>query len=395
MKTLLVDDNEINRLVAVSLLETVGVDVETAENGLIACQKITSKPTDYYDAVLMDIQMPELDGLSATKQIKATTGFEDLPVIAMTAHASDAERQKSFDAGMCAHLTKPIERDRLIDALTPHLKRRNGPTTNRPTGRPAVLTGHPCRPGTTIEQLTQSDRCHRSMAKPFFPLCRMLSLPVLLRQFARENASIGSAIAGHHDDERRDDLKALVHQLKGVAGNLRISMVYKACVSLENALKAGEENVVDQVSEIQRELVLTLSEIQELEEKLSEASSPAEPNAASKPSATLGSSEIRAHLQSVIDLLDEGSFDAEERWQAMRDDIFHSMTDADHQTIQDIDAAIQQLNFETAKDGLVLCCPTKTDPAANPIWCQTCGRRRRLVQARCSRDRSVSRQGLL
>ncbi|AZN36864.1 hybrid sensor histidine kinase/response regulator [Iodobacter ciconiae] len=112
-RVLLVEDNEINREVALGILAEVPVIVDIAINGYEAIHKVS---TVHYDLVLMDIQMPELDGLNATEQIRAL-GYTELPIIAMTAHAMSGDRQLSLQAGMNGHITKPINPDLLIGVL--------------------------------------------------------------------------------------------------------------------------------------------------------------------------------------------------------------------------------------------------------------------------------------
>jgi two-component system, sensor histidine kinase and response regulator len=113
-QVLLVEDNAVNRQIATEILEGIGIVVDIAEDGLEAIDKI-KKST--YDAVLMDIQMPEMDGLQATRQIRLDQRFRDLPIIAMTAHAMIGDHEKSLSAGMNDHVVKPIERQKLYSAL--------------------------------------------------------------------------------------------------------------------------------------------------------------------------------------------------------------------------------------------------------------------------------------
>ncbi|MCZ4337141.1 response regulator [Shewanella colwelliana] len=112
---LLVEDNFINQQVATELLKSAGYEVDVAENGQIALDMVDDKP---YDAVLMDIQMPVMDGLTATKALRERYSQQELPVIAMTAHAMSGDREKSLAAGMNAHITKPIVLNELFDTLT-------------------------------------------------------------------------------------------------------------------------------------------------------------------------------------------------------------------------------------------------------------------------------------
>ena len=113
-KVLLVDDVQINRDVAMAFLDRAGLSVDTAVNGR---QAVTMVQSTNYDLVLMDIQMPELDGLSATREIRQDPRHTQLPILAMTAHAMSGDRERSLEVGMNDHLTKPINATTLFDAL--------------------------------------------------------------------------------------------------------------------------------------------------------------------------------------------------------------------------------------------------------------------------------------
>ena len=119
-RILLVEDNEINQLVAEEILKQAGMDVTIAGNGREALALLEAQR---FDLVLMDIQMPEMDGLTATRELRTRERFRDLPVIAMTAHAMSDDRQKSLDAGMNAHITKPIDSIELFSTLAEWLNK--------------------------------------------------------------------------------------------------------------------------------------------------------------------------------------------------------------------------------------------------------------------------------
>jgi CheY-like chemotaxis protein len=104
-RVLLVEDNEINRIVLVELLEKQGVQVDIAENGVEALSKLDHY---HYDCVLMDVQMPIMDGFQATRCLKEVTALIDMPVIAMTANAMKEDRQKCLEVGMVDFISKPI-----------------------------------------------------------------------------------------------------------------------------------------------------------------------------------------------------------------------------------------------------------------------------------------------
>jgi CheY-like chemotaxis protein len=120
---LLVDDVELNRTVALAVLAEAGVQADVAVHGREALDKVLST---HYDLVLMDIQMPEMDGLTATRAIRTEARLRDLPIIAMTAHAMEGDRERSLQAGMQDHLTKPINPDALFAALLRWITPRQG-----------------------------------------------------------------------------------------------------------------------------------------------------------------------------------------------------------------------------------------------------------------------------
>ena len=118
-RVLLVEDNELNREIAVEILHEYGFLVDTAENGAIAVDKVRSSPAGRYDLVLMDIQMPVMDGCTATRRIRALNdpARAAVPIVAMTANVFEEERKRAFDCGMNAFLSKPLVIDALIAAL--------------------------------------------------------------------------------------------------------------------------------------------------------------------------------------------------------------------------------------------------------------------------------------
>ena len=122
-RVLVADDNEINREVVEALLSEFGLVVEQAANGKEACDAIFNQPAGYYDAVLMDVQMPIMNGLEATRTIRASKNktIAKIPIIAFTADAFDEDVQKTREAGMNAHLSKPINPEALMDTLAQFL----------------------------------------------------------------------------------------------------------------------------------------------------------------------------------------------------------------------------------------------------------------------------------
>lgn len=124
---LLVEDNKLNQEIAASILKMAGFNVDTAEDGTVAVDKVLTNPAGTYDVVLMDIQMPRMNGYEATKAIRELEekAKADIPIIAVTADAFEEDRQKALDAGMNGHVTKPIEIPKLLETLAKILKKED------------------------------------------------------------------------------------------------------------------------------------------------------------------------------------------------------------------------------------------------------------------------------
>ena len=117
-RILLVDDVEINRLIVTELLSESGLVIDEAENGQIALQMFEQSPHGYYDLILMDVQMPVMDGYTATQSIRVLPRPDStLPIVALTANAFKEDEEKAAQCGMNAHLGKPIEYEKMIDLI--------------------------------------------------------------------------------------------------------------------------------------------------------------------------------------------------------------------------------------------------------------------------------------
>ncbi|CAA7614100.1 putative Histidine kinase [Candidatus Terasakiella magnetica] len=230
-RVLLVEDNEINRDLATELLGDLGLSVTIAENGQDGVALIMAQP---FDLVLMDIQMPVMDGLTATKLIRADERFRDLPIIAMTAHAMSGDRERSLDAGMNDHVTKPINPGHLTDTLIRWM--------------PVAPVTAPEAPPAAVKPVTNQDALPDQLPPFDIPaaLVRTNGKPKLLRKmmlgFRDKYAKAAPDLRGHLEEGRDEEAQRLAHSLKGIAATLEVKDLAEAAAALEHALRAGQKD---------------------------------------------------------------------------------------------------------------------------------------------------------
>ncbi|MDP4302827.1 response regulator [Leptothrix discophora] len=236
---LLVEDHEINQQVARELLVDAGLQVDVADNGLRATEQVARHD---YDLVLMDLDMPVMDGLAATRAIRAMPGRADLCIVAMTASAMAEDRQRCLDAGMNDFVAKPIEPDKLAQVLLAHIAPgiarapRSAPL--RPITRPPLPLENDDALVLDVPGLDAAVGLRRSGGKK--ALYRSL-----LRKFVDSHADVEqrlqAALARGAQGQRDglDEAQRIAHSLKGVAGNLGASAVQGLASELERRLSAG------------------------------------------------------------------------------------------------------------------------------------------------------------
>ncbi len=248
-RVLLVEDHEINRELATELLTDLGIVVTIAETGREGVDRVMTEP---YDLVLMDIQMPVLDGLTATKLIRSDGRFRDLPIIAMTAHAMSGDREKSLAAGMNDHITKPINPDKLTEALV-----RWMPDQRAVLATPPEPTKVPIPPAEPVQVASLPD--HLSPFDLQAALARANGKPKLLRKmllgFANKYVNTGADLWKHLAEGRIEEAERLAHSLKGIAATLEARDLAVAAGALEQAFRAGHtENLAPLIEAVEREL---------------------------------------------------------------------------------------------------------------------------------------------
>lgn len=222
-RVLLVEDNEINQQVACELLEAAALSVTVAADGTEAL-RILSR--ERFAAVLMDIQMPGMDGLETTRRIREQLHLTELPIIAMTAHAMASDRAASLEAGMNDHVNKPIEPKELFHALTRWITPQEGPL---PPGG-----------GTPEKASPQASPRGASVLDVALGLSRIRGNTGLYRKllgdFVRKYGSFPSTIRERLADEDVTTARRMAHTLKGVAGNIGAMALYQNAMEVETCI---------------------------------------------------------------------------------------------------------------------------------------------------------------
>jgi PAS domain S-box-containing protein len=221
-RVLLVEDNDLNQEVALELLRDAGFVVDLAEDGQRALDKLAAAD---YDIVLMDMLMPVMDGVTATVALRRNPRWQGLPVVAMTANAMQADRERCLAAGMNDHVAKPIEPEDLWKALLKWVKPRHPPSATEPGSK--KVDDLSFLPG--IEGLDSFNGLRRVLGKKAL-------YGSMLRKFIIGQKSVVAAIAGALQEKSWEEAEYLAHTLKGVAGSIGATDVVSLAAQLESAL---------------------------------------------------------------------------------------------------------------------------------------------------------------
>ena len=253
---LLVEDNDINQLVAKDILEQVGIQVSIASHGEEAIKHVHANK---FDAVLMDVQMPIMDGYQATEILRKTYSGSELPIIAMTANALRGDRERSIESGMNDYISKPIDPKLLFETLEKWLSgdsmKTNGTFTKE-------------TPNETIRILDFEKALIRLGNKQAFYFD-------LLKRYADNYSDLVNDFTALRLNQQDDEAKRLIHSLKGVTGNIGAMKLSRFIAQFEEQYESYNEKILgeklEELSDLNEELLNTIDRvlsIKDPEEKL-------------------------------------------------------------------------------------------------------------------------------
>jgi PAS domain S-box-containing protein len=230
---LVAEDNKINQQVAEELLAQAGLKVTIANNGREAVEMLEDK--NEYEAVLMDMQMPEMDGYEATRAIRQNPKFAELPIIAMTANVMAGDREKCIEAGMNDHVAKPIEPDKLFKTLVQWIPPRDSEATQaelEPSGKKIAEDNLPhSLEGIDIEEGLRRVGGNRKLYRK------------LLVEFYQDHRDDVHAIRKALDQDDLETAQRLAHTIKGVSGSIGAGDLQREGASLDSSFKEGQQDL--------------------------------------------------------------------------------------------------------------------------------------------------------
>tara|TARA_R100001440_G_scaffold11988_1_gene21172 strand:+ start:4811 stop:7411 length:2601 start_codon:yes stop_codon:yes gene_type:complete len=245
---LVVEDNEINQQVAREILTSHKFKVDIVENGQLAVEAVHNKN---YSLVLMDIQMPVMDGLKAARTIRADFNYQQLPILAMTANAMSGDEERSLAAGMQGHIAKPIDEQQLIKAIIKWAVPGDYTNNQQPEVPAATEEDEPAKPPVRIPQV-KGIEFETALKRLQYNVELYLKLVEQLYETYQGSATKVSDFItrGQHDSARR-----YFHSLKGAAANLGFTQLQNKAADLEQFMAEGNiDKVADQITELEKRL---------------------------------------------------------------------------------------------------------------------------------------------
>ncbi|WP_299437402.1 PAS domain S-box protein [uncultured Rhodospira sp.] len=330
-RILLVEDNALNQRVARGLLDSAGIEVTVAENGQVALDRLRE---EVFDLVLMDIQMPVLDGLETTRRLRARPDLTDLPVIAMTANATSTDRERCLDSGMNDHIGKPIQPPELFSTLARWLHQATpGPSMPAPTddaSETAILQSL----NKQILDVLDARQALRSVSGDVALLRR------LLIDFGRDQGVQMLALRQAVRAGRLTEAREIAHSIKGMAGTIGAMEVARRAGTLETILARGDapqETTVDRLADTLSPLLRAILSLEEVPAPM-----------ASAALATPSAADLEARIVAVRAALQAADPSAEDHAEALA----RMVPDGARAEVRKVQSAASAFDFEDALEAL-------------------------------------------
>lgn len=333
-KILLAEDNSINQQVAKEILEHAGITVELAGNGRETLEAIKRNT---YSAVLMDVQMPEMDGFEATAKIRHDPALNNLPIIAMTAHALEGYREKCLEAGMNDYVTKPIiERDLFLTLkkwLPPSQTKTTRTGKSRQLQQKAMNDDMTLLAGFDVESALKRLGGNKNL---------FISL---LHELKRDYADSADRLRQAVQEGQYEKATILAHTIKGFAGNLSAKKLAQTANAIEKATAKGVLASEDQLLDnFQASLSEVIGSITEMEEQMIMVTAP--PNAIQS-----GQDEICRIVRDLSKLIKENNFEVEKSYSTLKTMLNKPETD---EPMKILGRQLDSFNFKAAHETLEL-----------------------------------------
>jgi PAS domain S-box-containing protein len=325
---LLAEDNELNQDVAVGLLEDAGFKVEIANNGQEALDTLAKKA---YDIVLMDMQMPVMDGVTATIEIRKDGRFKALPIVAMTANAMEQDKQKCLAAGMDDYVAKPIDPDELFRALLKWIKPKQVAISDQTNIAIQATAEKQDVDLPIIDGLDVELGLRRVVGKVPFYLG-------MLRKYVINQQNTPVSLRAALDAEDRATAERIAHTAKGVSGNIGARDIQGMAAELEQMLREGaDRNAIEKklapFAEAQGALIKALKQALASEEEDKHAD------------VELDMAKVAKVVQKLAELLAEDDSEASDMLEENRDLLSFALG---VESFAKIDSALKQYDLETA-----------------------------------------------
>lgn len=316
---LLVEDNRINLQMTREILENMGFNADTAESGAVAVEMATRNT---YDAILMDIRMPEMDGYEATRRIRALKSADSLPIIALSADAVEGVAEKAREAGMNGYLTKPLSPSKLVEVLKEFIQ--------------VETAGH------SFDEMAEKEPDPQGSIDFESGIRRMggkkAKYKGILKQFIYNHSEDFQKVDRLISSGNFEEARKMVHTLKGIAGNIGAKNLMDVSVKLENAIKKGD---AEELAASKSDFEVALKEACDYAAELINTVLTPEKEEQERPDIPAAEDT----LQRLLDLMEEGDPEAKSLFEACRHNLEKALDSGEYHRLSE---KISSYNLEEA-----------------------------------------------